>query len=77
MINITKVVTRNFIMDIVARWQNLLGLNLTSYEQMINKGMEQIQKELKEKKIKLLWYRYEMAQLTNGAIAITLYGDKK
>jgi len=25
----------------------------------------------------LLWYRYEMAQLTNGAIAITLYGDKK
>ena len=77
MINITKVVTKNFIMDIVAKWQNLLGLNLTFYEKMINKGMEQIQKELKEKKIKLSWYRYEMTQLTNGAIAITLYGDKK
>ena len=76
-INIQKVVTRNFILDIVAKLQNLVGLNLTSYEKMIDKGMQQIQTELKEKKIKMKWYRYEISQLTNGAIAIMFYGDKK
>ena len=76
-INIQKVVSRNFILDIVAKLQNLVGLNLTSYEKMIDKGMQQIQTELKEKKIKMKWYRYEISQLTNGAIAIMFYGDKK
>jgi hypothetical protein len=74
-ITITKVVTRNFIMDIVANMQNFFGLNLTGYEKMVNKGMEQIKNELGD--TKLNWYRYEITQLTNGAISITLYGDKK
>ena len=77
MINIQKVVSRNFILDIVAKLQNLVGLNLTSYEKMIDKGMQQIQTELKERKIKVKWYRYEISQLTNGAIAIVFYGDEK
>ena len=77
MINIQKVVSRNFILDIVARLQNLVGLNLTSYEKMIDKGMQQIQDELKERKIKVKWYRYEISQLTNGAVAIVFYGDEK
>lgn len=77
MINITKVVTRNFIMDIVAKYQNMFGMNLTGYEKMIEKGINQIKTELKQKKIILKWYRYEISQLTNGAIAIMLYGDKK
>jgi len=77
MINITKVVSRNFIMDFVAKFQNLVGLNLTSYEKMVNKGIEQVQEELADKNIKLKWYRYEIAQLTNGAMAIMLYGDEQ
>ena len=77
MINIQKVVSRNFILDIVAKLQNLVGLNLTSYEKMIDKGIQQIQEELKEKKIKVKWYRYEISQLTNGAVAIIFYGDEK
>ena len=77
MINITKVVTRNIIMDIVANIQNILGMNLKSYEDMINKGIKEIEEELEEKKIKLKWYRYEMNQLTNGAMAIMLYGEEK
>lgn len=64
-------------MDFVSSFQNLIGMNLTSYEKMINKGMQQIQEELKKEKIKLKWYRYEISQLTNGAIAIVLYGDEK
>ena len=34
----TKVVTRNFFFDIVAKVQNFLGLNLTSYEKMVDEG---------------------------------------
>jgi len=77
MITITKVVTRNIIMDFVATVQNILGMNLKSYEEMIEKGIKQIEDELKEKKIKLKWFRYEMNQLTNGGMAIMLYGEEK
>jgi len=74
-ITITKVVTRNLILDFVASFQNLVGANLTSYEKMVEKGIEQIWNDIKNKKLELKWYRYEMTQLTNGAVAITLYGD--
>ena len=47
MINITKVVTRNIFMDFIASFQNLVGSNLTSYEKMVDKGIEQIKAELK------------------------------
>jgi uncharacterized protein YbjQ (UPF0145 family) len=76
MVTITKVVSRNFIIDWIAKWQNLVGGNLTPYEKMINKGIEQVQKEVKEKGLKLKWYRYEITQLTNGAVAILFYGDE-
>jgi len=74
-ITITKVVTKNFILDLVASMQNIFGLNLTGYEKMVDKGMQQIKEELNG--IELNWYRYEITQLTNGAVSITLYGDKK
>ncbi len=77
MIQITKVVTRNFVMDIVAGLQNLFGLNLTSYEKMIEKGHQQIEEEVKRRKLKLKWYRMEISQLTNGAMVMMLYGDEK
>lgn len=76
-INITKVVSRNIIMDFVAKFQNIVGLNLTSYEKMINDAVKQCEDDLKLKGIKLKWFRYEMTQLTNGAIAVLLYGEQK
>lgn len=72
---INKTVTRNFIIDIVANLQNFFGLNLTGYEKMVNKGMKQIQEEIKNKKI--LWHRYEITQLNNDALSITLYGEEE
>lgn len=74
---ITKVVSRSFIMDWVATFQNMIGLNLTSYEKMVDKGMKQIQEEVDKEKLNFEWYRYEITQLTNGAVSITLYGDIK
>jgi hypothetical protein len=72
---INKTVSRNFIVDIVARIQNIFGLNLTGYEKMVDKGMKQIQEELGNKDLN--WFRYEITQLTNGALSITLYGEEK
>ncbi len=77
MIQINRVVTKNFIEDIIARFQNLFGMNLSSYEAMIDKGHKQIQDELKEKNIKLKWHRLEISQLTNGAMAMVLYGEEE
>ena len=72
-----KVVTRNFVADFFAKLQNLFGSNLTMYERMVDKAMTQIQDDLKTNDIELEWYRYEITQLTNGALTIEIYGDKK
>jgi len=76
-ITITRVVSKNFFKDTIENIKNLFGKNLTGYERMINKAIEQITEELNEKEINLSWYRYEVTQLTNGAIAVVLYGDTK
>lgn len=76
-ITITRVVTRNIFMDVVARLQNVFGMNLSSYEKMITKAMNSIKEEISEKKIKVKWFRFETSQLTNGAMMITFYGEEK
>jgi len=74
-VTITKVVSRNFIQDFIAKFQNMVGLNLTSYEAMVQKGVEQIKQELGKRNIKVKWFRYEISQLSNGAMAIMFYGE--
>jgi hypothetical protein len=74
-IHINKTVTRNFVMDIVARVQNFFGMNLTSYEKMVDKAIAQIEKDLENKE--LSWFRYQITELGNGALSITLYGEEK
>jgi len=74
-IRIVKVVSRIFLFDIISSIQNMFGVNLSSYEKMINKGMLQIDTELNNSEIILKWYRYEITELTNGALVIMMYGD--
>lgn len=76
-IHITKVVTRNFVVDWWSGIQNLFGSNLKQYEDMIQKAYDQIDDELRENEIDLIWYRYELTQLTNGAIVVSLYGEAR
>lgn len=76
-INIVKVVSKDFVADIIAKVQNLIGYNLTSYEKMVDKAIRQINDELSTSNIEMEWYRYEITQLTNGAVAVLMYGDKK
>lgn len=74
-IHINKTVSRNFILDIIASIQNFFGLNLTSYEKMLNKAMDQIKEELSDTELK--WFRYQITELGNGALSVTLYGEKE
>jgi len=77
MIVITKVVSRNFIVDLVARIQNMFGANLSGYEKMVNKAISQVIDEILEKGYDVKWFRYEITQLTNGAVSVTYYGELK
>ncbi len=74
---LVKVVSSNFAADIISSVQNMFGTNLSAYEKMIDKAIDQIQKDIVTQKIKVEWYRYEITQLTNGAVAVLMYGDKK
>lgn len=76
-VEIIKVVSKNVIKDIVAKLQNFTGQNLTSYETMIKKAISLIEDEIAEKELKFKWYRYEITELTNGAVAVMFYGDTK
>ena len=76
--SITKVVSKNFVSDFIAHFQNLIGKNLTGYEKMVSKATEQCWAEVKKRKIKkVAWHRFEITQLTNGAVAIMMYGEAK
>ncbi len=77
MITITRVASKNVIKDYVGKIQNMLGMNITTYEKMVDKAIFHIEEELMKRKIKLKWYRYETTQLTDGAMSVMIYGDKK
>ena len=53
----------------------MFGMNLKSYEKMVDNAMGQIKEELGDKE--LSWFRYEITQLGGGALSITLYGEEK
>lgn len=72
---VNKTVSRNFFIDIISNFQNMFGLNLTGYEKMTTKAMAQIRHDLEG--VELEWFRYEITQLTNGALSVTLYGEEK
>jgi len=69
--------TRFFITDIIANVKNALGMRISQYEDMIKKGKKEIWDELGKEGIELSWFRYEISQLTNGAMVIMLYGETK
>lgn len=74
---ITRVVSRGFLTDIVERIRNFFGFRLRGYEFMANKAVLQIEEELSQKKVLVKWYRYEITQLTNGALMVMFYGETK
>lgn len=72
-----RVMTRFFVVDIIASVKNFLGMRIEQYEDLIKKAQKEIWEEIKTEGLELSWFRYEITELTNGAIVIMLYGEKK
>lgn len=72
-----RVVSRMFVGDMIASVKNALGLRINQYEEMLEKAKLEMWAELKAEKVALKWYRYEISQLTNGAMVVMLYGEAK
>lgn len=73
----TRVMTRGFVIDVIARIKNTLGMRLNQYEALIENAQKEIWDEIKKEKLQLKWFRYEISQLTNGAMVVMLYGEVK
>lgn len=73
--SITKVYTRNIVIDSFQGIRNIFGLRLRGYEKMINKATEDIIYEAKIKYYKIKWWRLTINPLTKGSVMITIYGE--
>jgi uncharacterized protein YbjQ (UPF0145 family) len=75
--NVTKVrvVAKNFVSDIMASIRNFLGGRISQYEDMVFRAQNDIWEEVSKENLKIKWYRFEISQLTNGAIVIMFYGE--
>jgi len=76
-VKIVRVVSKNFVEDLICSFQNFFGLNLKPYEDMVNKALKQIDDEIDKEGYVFSWFRYESTQLSNGAVMVILYGEVK
>ena len=72
---ITRVVTKDIITDSFQGLRNFFGLRLRGYENVLDKHIKEIFKEM-ELKYKVKWYRLIVNPLTNGSAMIILYGEE-
>jgi len=70
-----KVVSKNIFLDFISRIRNVLGKRLPAYEKMLQEAKRQIWEEIEEEEIIVKWYRYEITELTTGALMVLLYGE--
>lgn len=72
--SITKVVTKNIVVDSFQGLRNFFGMRLRGYEDMIEKGISSIMEEV-EDEYQTEWFRISINPLTNGSVMITIYGE--
>jgi len=71
---ITRVSTKNIVIDSFQGIRNFFGLRLRGYEKMLNKYLKEVIKEM-ELKYDVKWFRLSVNPLTTGAAMITVYGE--
>jgi len=72
--SITRVTTKNIIIDSFQGLRNFLGFRLRGYESMINKHTNEILEEV-NLTYDIKWFRMSVNPLTNGSVMITVYGE--
>jgi hypothetical protein len=73
--SITKVYTKNIIIDSFQRIRNIFGLRLRGYEKMINRATDALLEEANTKYPKIKWWRLTINPLTKGSVMLTIYGE--
>jgi len=72
---ITRVVTRNIVMDSFQSIRNIFGLRLRGYEKMIDNSLKEMLAEM-ELKYNPKWFKVIVNPLTNGSAMIIIYGEE-
>lgn len=71
------VKTRHFLADVFQHIKNVLGMNLTSYETMIEDAIEEAMYKLHKKFPDVYEVKLATTQVTNGACEVIVYGKVK
>lgn len=74
--SLTRVYTKNIVIDSFQGIRNIFGLRLRGYENMINQATQEMI-ELAESKYKISWWKMTINPLTKGSVMITIYGEYK
>lgn len=74
--SITRVVTKNIVIDSFQGIRNLFGLRLRGYENMLNEHIQGVIKEM-ELTYQVEWYRLIVNPLQKGSAMIIIYGEGK
>ena len=72
--SMTRVVTRDIIVDFLQAIRNIFGMRLTGYEEIIGKNINALIRSA-EKKYKVSWWRLSVNPLTHSSVMITIYGE--
>ena len=72
---ITRVVTRNIVVDAFQGIRNFFGKRLRGYEEVITKAHREMIEEMNLRYENIKWWRINQDELTSGAILITFYGN--
>lgn len=70
----TRVVTRNFLVEIWVALLLFFGFRLTPYENTINQNILDLTM-LMSQQYKVKWYRFAINPMNRGAAMIVLYGE--
>jgi hypothetical protein len=72
--SMTRVVTRDIVVDFLQAVRNLFGMRLFRYEEMISKNISDLV-GLMDKKYRVEWWRLSVNPLTHSSVMITIYGE--
>lgn len=73
--SLTRVYTKNIVVDSFQGIRNLFGLRLRGYERMINQATDEVINLAEKEYGEMKWYRLTINPIAKGAVMITIYGE--
>lgn len=71
---LSRVVTRDIVIDAFQGIRNFFGFRLRGYEKILDKHLREILDEM-DIKYEVEWFRLNVNPLTSGSAMIVLYGE--